>query len=224
MDRRERFTNPLVAVKALFDSHQADIWTALPGQYQGAGKGHQTANVQPSIKAKLKGKDGTWEDVQLPQCLDCPILWPGGGNFQLTFPLAQGDEGLIIFASRCIDAWWQSGGVQPQAELRMHDLSDGFFIPAQLSQSKAPSTTPSSNTVQLRSLDGASFIEMAGGNVVNIKASGGINLTGNVSITGTVHATGNVTSDVDVKAGAISLNSHHHTGVQSGGSVTGGPV
>jgi phage gp45-like len=47
---------------------------------------------------------------------------------------------------------------------------------------------------------------------------------GSGAITGVSAAlTGNVTADGDVTAGAISLNSHTHTGVQAGGSSTGGP-
>lgn len=42
--------------------------------------------------------------------------------------------------------------------------------------------------------------------------------TGNITLHGTL------TSDEDVIASGISLNSHVHSGVQSGGSNTGGPV
>ena len=57
-----------------------------------------------------------------------PVVFPGGGGFALTFPVAAGDECLVVFASRCIDAWWQSGGVGEPMEPRMHDLSDGFAL------------------------------------------------------------------------------------------------
>ena len=38
-----------------------------------------------------------------------------------------------------------------------------------------------------------------------------------------IYATGNIHASGDVKAGNISLNSHTHSGVESGGSSTGGP-
>ena len=31
------------------------------------------------------------------------MVFPGGGGFALTFPVAAGDECLVVFASRCID-------------------------------------------------------------------------------------------------------------------------
>lgn len=38
-----------------------------------------------------------------------------------------------------------------------------------------------------------------------------------------IYATGNIHASGDVKAGSISLNSHTHSGVESGNSSTGGP-
>jgi hypothetical protein len=242
MDRRTRIDNPLVQFQALLDGKQAEIFTALPGIYEAAGKGNNTANVKVAIKGKVLNQSGDWEDKEMPLLINLPICWPGGGGFQLTFPISKGDEGLIVFAQRCIDSWWQSGGVQSQAELRMHDISDGFFIPAMLSQSKAPSTAASTSTVQLRSADGATYIEVASGNVVNVHSAGGCNITGPVNITGAATITGaltlggtisgtggaaitgNLQMAGNVTAGTVSLNSHVHGGVTSGGASTTGPV
>jgi len=47
---------------------------------------------------------------------------------------------------------------------------------------------------------------------------------GNVSIDGPVVTTSTIDSDGDITAGTISLQSHVHSGVQSGGSNTGTPV
>lgn len=55
------------------------------------------------------------------------------------------------------------------------------------------------------------------GGTVAITAPGGVTITGDVDVTGTITAT------TDVVADGISLVSHTHSGVQSGGSSTGGP-
>ena len=236
MDRRVRIDNDLIKFQALLKSWQSNIFTALPGIYEAAGKGNQTANVQASVKAKVLGQDGNWSDMTLPMCINCPVVYPGGGGFQMTFPLSKGDEGLIVFAQRCIDAWWERGGVQSQAEMRMHDISDGFFIPAMLSQSKAPATAASTSTVQLRSSDGATYIEVAAGNLVNVHASAGTTITGPVTITGaltlggTISGTGgapiagNLHMAGNVQGGSVVLNTHIHGGVQPGSGVTAGPT
>jgi len=58
---------------------------------------------------------------------------------------------------------------------------------------------------------------------LQIVAPGDVEITGNVQITGDVNVTGTVTADTDVVADSISLKSHTHGGVQSGGSNTGAP-
>lgn len=42
--------------------------------------------------------------------------------------IAKAKEALVFFADHCIDAWYQSGGVQNQLMPRMHDISDGFAL------------------------------------------------------------------------------------------------
>ncbi|MGE4431892.1 MAG: phage baseplate assembly protein V [Sphingobium sp.] len=53
---------------------------------------------------------------------------------------------------------------------------------------------------------------------IQITAPGGLTINGNVDITGTL------TASQDVVGGGISLKTHKHGGVQSGGAQTGAPV
>lgn len=165
MDRRERIksksTNAqLVAIRAALAANEAGIWTALPATVASFNAGAVTVEAQPTIQAQIRQPDGTWVDTNLPLCVDCPIAYPGGGGFVLTWPLVKDDEGVLVFASRCIDSWWQSGGIQKQAELRMHDLSDGFFFPTGgMSQPNIPSGINAAGP-ELRSKDGNSLIRL----------------------------------------------------------------
>ena len=95
-----------------------------------------TCQCQPLIREKMRLASGEYYGVDLPLLLDVPIVYPGSTDFSITFPISVDDEGLVIFSDMCIDAWWQSGDIQDQFEVRRHDLSDGFFIPTQLSQPK----------------------------------------------------------------------------------------
>ncbi|MGO4412496.1 Gp138 family membrane-puncturing spike protein [Cupriavidus sp. KB_39] len=162
MNRLERIGGAEVALRAALDGYGAGIWTALPGIIQSfqSGPGQPpTCSVQPSIKMRVRQQDGTVASVALPVLVDCPVQFPAGGNCTLTFPVAPGDECLVVFASRCIDGWWQSGGVQEQAELRMHDLSDGFVLLGFRSVPRALANV-STTATQLRSENGATYIEM----------------------------------------------------------------
>lgn len=176
-DPRERMKDLFIAIMANQQAHEADIWTALPGIAQSFSAAEMTVSVQPAIKAQQRGPDGEWNYKQLPVLIHCPVLFPGGGGFVSTFPIAAGDEGLVVFASRCIDNWWVQGDVQTQADLRMHDLSDGFFLPICFSQPNVP-TSVSTDTAQLRTVDGEAYIELTADHKVNIV----VPLTGAVTI------------------------------------------
>lgn len=68
------------------------------------------------------------QEMDYPILENVPVLFLGGGNYALSFPVQKDNECIVLFADSCIDAWWQSGGVQGQIVARMHDLSDGFAI------------------------------------------------------------------------------------------------
>ena len=213
MDQRERLNDQQEMLRAAMFGHQAEVWTALPGIVESVNP-NGTLNAQPAIQGRVRlskraptGEDYQW--IDLPLLLDCPVIWMGGGNFVETFPIAKGDEVLIVFAARCIDMWWQQGGVQKQGSLRMHDLSDGFAVCGPRSQPRKL-TDVSTTTMQLRSLDGTQYIELAPAGVVNIVAPGGVNITGAVTVTGEVTANG------------VALSHHHHSDPQGG--TTGYPV
>src|SRR5262249_2190987 len=131
--------------------------------------------------------------VNLPLLLDCPVVFMGGGGAVSTFPIAVGDEALIVFSSRCMDAWWQQGGIQPPMEARMHDLSDGFAVVGPRSLARAL-TNLSTTKAQLRSVDGSTLLELdPTAHEVNITAPGGSTIDANVTINGTLHVTGRIT-------------------------------
>jgi phage baseplate assembly protein gpV len=160
------------------------------------------------------------------------VFFPGGGGLTLTFPIKPGDECLVIFASRCIDAWWQQGGIKGQAELRMHDLSDGFIFAGVRSQPRA--FVVNTTSAQLRTDDGAAYVEVnptsKNINVVtpanaNITAGGEAKVTApTIKLVGNVEITGNLNISGTTIGNGVNLNTHVHTGVQPGGGNTGAPI
>lgn len=235
MLQSERSADHEEALRIALDGHQAGIWTALPAIIQTFDPGKLTCTAQPAIKGLVRAKDGSTSWVSLPLLVDVPVCFPRGGGCTLTFPVAQGDEALIVFSSRCIDAWWQSGGIQVQAELRMHDLSDGFAIPGPFSQATKIGGFSTTST-QLRSNDGTTYVELnPSGKVVNVVAPGGMTITApTVTITGIINvenqqgaptastisgsmtATGTITGQTDVVGGGKSLKAHTHPDAQGG--------
>ena len=213
---------------------------ALPGIIQSFDPDAVTAVVQPTIRYIERDNDGNTSTQDYPLLVDVPVVFPRGGGCTLTFPVTEGDECLVIFADRCIDFWWQSGGIQEPVDGRMHDLSDAFCIVGPQSQAKKISGI-STTSAQLRTDDGSAFIEVsAGGDITATNAGNAtinapeIILNGNVTINGnlsqgmgesggaaTMH--GPVTVTNDVTAGGKSLMTHTHGGVEHGNDSTGEP-
>jgi len=213
---------------------------ALPGIIQSFDPDAVTAVVQPAIRYIERDNNGNKVTQDYPLLVDVPVVFPRGGGCTLTFPVKEGDECLVIFADRCIDFWWQSGGIQEPVDGRMHDLSDAFCIVGPQSQARKISGI-STTTAQLRTDDGTAFIEVAAGGDITATTAGNatinapeIVLNGNVTINGnlsqgmgenggtaTMH--GPVTVTNDVTAGGKSLMTHTHGGVETGSGNTGEP-
>ncbi|SRR6266700_364845 len=226
MRREERVESANEALLAALEGHEAGMWVALPGIVQSFDPTKATCVVQPAIQARVRSKDDVtppipgaqldeapWWWVTMPLLVDVPVVFPGGGGWSITFPIAVGDEALVIFASRCIDAWWQSGKVDIQADLRMHDLSDGFAIVGPRSLPRKPNPAISTTAVELRNDAGTVKLKIASdGTSVEIVAPA-IKL-------GNGGALKKLINDTFVAL----FNAHTHGGVLAGGGVTGVPV
>jgi hypothetical protein len=57
------------------------------------------------------------------------VQFPGSGGYRITFPVAVGDTGLIVFSEASLDKWLVSGGTVDPADDRRHDLTDAVFLP-----------------------------------------------------------------------------------------------
>ena len=112
------------------------IKVAMPGIIQSFDPESVTAVVQPGIRCVQRDNDGATITSEYPQLVDVPVIFPRGGGCTLTFPVKPGDECLLVFSDRCIDFWWQNGGVQEAVDPRLHDLSDAFAIVGPQSQAR----------------------------------------------------------------------------------------
>lgn len=171
-----------------------------------------------------------------PILKNVPIYFPGGGGYTLTFPIAAGDECVVLFNDIELDNWQVNGGTTTPQSGRVHDLSDGIAFVGIRNQTRNL-TDISTTTTQLRSDDGETFIEVNGsGEIITIAAPTQINLNSPIVtvqgiinvvnenslpdpciINGTIIATG----DIQANNGAISLIGHVHTEVQTGSDNTG---
>lgn len=209
--------------------------TAIPGRVVSFDPDSQTAVVQPMIR--MIRSDG--QGVDLPPLGDVPVQFQRSSVFAFTAPIDPGDEGIIVIADRCIDGWWQSGQPSDPMDFRLHDLSDGMFIPG---ISSIPNVIPDfdMNAAVMRKLDGSAYFKIDRGG--NIEADGAQMLvkcpaifeklvTYQDGIAGTGGANGNnLSGGFAVDGGELTHNGksvgddHKHDGVQPGSGTSEGPV
>lgn len=118
-----------------------------------------------------------------------------GGNAAVIIDPIVGDRGLVIFSKSDSSLVNENTVNQvPPGSLRSFDSADGFYFGCPLA--KSPDT----------------LIRLNQDRTIDIIATQGINVTGTITVNG------------DVIANGISLTTHIHGGVQSGGSTTSQPV
>ncbi|ENK7105493.1 TPA: hypothetical protein J5G23_003484 [Escherichia coli] len=192
------------------DTTKNQIRVALPGIVQSFDPDAVTAVVQPAIRSVETDNDGNRVTKNYPLLVDVPVIFPRGGGCTLTFPVKAGDECLVIFADRCIDFWWQNGGVQEPVDDRVHDLSDAFCIVGPQSQVQKISGI-STSAVELRSDDGGTKLSLnPSSGAISGTAPGGFNLNGLKILPD---------GRLQLVDGSI-VDKHTHGGVESGGSNT----
>jgi hypothetical protein len=196
--------------QAQIESKLMDVHTALPAIIISFDPDTRTVTAQPTIQRVFSEGEGLEGATNLPPCVDVPVIFPMGGGYELTFPIAAGDECLLMFAERCIDGWFGSGEPTPPDDYRQHDLSDAFAIVGVRSLANKQTvwtggTELHGNGNHVR-IDSNSVELGAGGATLKLTSS---SLACSVPIT----APNLITDNMDV-------NEHVHGGVESGGSST----
>ncbi len=214
--------------KAILKQAFIDLRCAAPAIVQSFDAEKQTVAVQIAMSELVKNPAGPqWTPIN--PIYNVPICIPRGGGFSLTFPLQQGDEGLLVFTDTMFDLWWQNGGIQPPAgaplaqpnhERRRHDLTDCFFIPGIWNQTRVLEDY-STDSMQLRSDDGTIVVDLSEDNgltltapTINLASSGDINISASGKVT---IQSGENNTTIDESE----YLTHMHSGVQTGGSDTG---
>ncbi len=181
MQSAERFEDWHNVLRQSGERGQSRLWTAMPVIVLSDSDGF-TVECVIALKYIETDEFGNVENKDISKLVDVPVIWPQGGGtnkgdagYSLTFPIKKDDEGIVIFASRCIDSWHEFGKKtsdssqsnskertvgtppaktdigQPLIHTRMHNLSDAMFIPGVRSKPRKMNPKPSTTTAQLRS-------------------------------------------------------------------------
>ncbi len=124
-------TSPPATLAQLFNAvlaqRFADVHTAMPARVERFDAAKQVADCAPLLQARIETEAG-FETVALPVVPNVPVVFPGGGEFRVTFPVKPGDVVLLVFSEASLDRWQALDGVQPGDE-RRHHLADAIAIP-----------------------------------------------------------------------------------------------
>ena len=103
--------------EALKQDLLSSLHCALPGIVVSFDPEAQAAEIRPALKAGGR---------PFPLLRDVPVFFPGPRDSAVTWPVAPGEECLVILADADIDAWLDSGEPEEPRSARKHSLSDAF--------------------------------------------------------------------------------------------------
>lgn len=222
-NEQSNIANWASTVKTGISSAIKELHTALPGIIVTFDATTQTAEVKCAIRRVFRtdadGED-VFEEKEIPVLINVPVQFPRGGGYSLTFPVAPGDECLIVFCERAIDNWREFGGVRSPAGKRFHSYSDATAF---VGLSSKPNTVPDYDTdaVALKKDDGSAVIKVKAGEIELTTTNVVINAT-QTTINGNVDTYGQLRNN-DVNVGSTH---YHQQGPDSNGDTeqdTGGP-
>lgn len=215
------------------------IFTSYPGKILSFDPVKQVATVEIAREQYDNNLYELFKQYDFPILQDIPVQFPSGGGFVLTFPVAAGDNCLLMFCDKGISHWLYEGknkigkfssGVPKNEYFRAYNLNDAVAL---VGFNPIPSAITSFNSTspELRNKTRTQRITLVADGKIEVVATGDLHITAptttidsNTTINGTLHVTGKITSDDDVLAGTISLKSHRTSGVVPGSGISSVPV
>ncbi len=168
-------------LKDLLNQHAKSLGLSINchhiGTVQSFDETVQTARVTINYKKTFFEPDatGNYQAVlrDYPLLIDCPVVTLAGGTGALTFPIASGDECLVLFNDRDLDNWFAGSSGSAVATPRLHSFSDAMVLVGVRSLANVIPLY-STSAVELRTLDGATKIAVQATKVVVTVATTGL--------------------------------------------------
>lgn len=223
--------------------YMENVYTAFPAIVTEVDLVNQKVKAKPAVNFKYRDLSFT----EYPIFSNIPLMFPSSSKSALTFPVSKGDTVLLVFSKKGIDKFKASDGKKPVTpdDFRSFDKRDAMAIPGlfpfknAVNRKDKRTLTHDPNDLVL-----AHNLGKAGEAEIRIKPDGeiilnspvkvtvnapesefnsNITINGNTQMNGSLTATDVITSNTDVVAGTISLKTHVHGGVTSGGATTAVP-
>lgn len=80
------------------------------------------------LQKEIREIDGGEEVYSVAVIPNVPVMCLGGGDYADTFPVASGDECIVLHTDRSLDAWFDQGGEQDPVIRSRHQATDAIAI------------------------------------------------------------------------------------------------
>ena len=111
------------------ESRLLDVHVALPGRVLKYDVATQTVQIELGVHRMLETDEGAPVAEPLPVLENIPVAFPRVATGFLSFPVAAGDPGLVVFCETSIDQWRSKGTPTQPGDRRRHSLTGGVFVP-----------------------------------------------------------------------------------------------
>ena len=184
------------SIRQMIETQIMTMNTTLPGvvvSYDG-----KRAVVKPSLSKRTADDN----EIEPPNIISVPVVWPGSANGGLKSDLKPGDGVMLHFSQRSLEGWLSGVSGAPD-DPRIYDLSDAIAVPG-----LSPSLEGFKDGVRLH----------WGGTSLELKEGSASLSVGSMSIE---------ISDSEIRVnGKLIINGqeylqHTHKNVQSGSAVSG---
>ena len=177
------------ALEAYFGSFSEALNCIKIGRIENVDFTNQTVDVQilhKRVNMNLNKRE--LKDYALLK--QVPFIVLGGGKSNLTFPIAKGDNCLLLFCDYEIDRWWDTGENLPANFERKHDISDAFAIVGV--HSMVDLLQGYSQYVKLKYSD-SSYVEIGESVDINNEQT---NVSGKLDVTGDITGSAKATAEL----------------------------
>ena len=99
------------ALDSYFEQAMMGVHTSLPAVVVKYDNEKHRAQVKPAVRLLMS--NGI--QIELPELMDVPVLFPSAKSFDLEFPLEKGDKVMLVFQEQDISSW-KKGDKDPSSE------------------------------------------------------------------------------------------------------------
>lgn len=119
------------AIAAAIDAQIAKVFVAIPARVNRYDPVTQQVDAQILVKREYPDEFGNRQVEDFPIVSNVPVQFLGSGPSSITFPIAVGDTGLLVFCHASIDrllSTTASRSIDPVLS-HHHDINDAVFQP-----------------------------------------------------------------------------------------------